>query len=300
MLENFFNRINKDVDEKRTETPSSMAPTLKKEVELKPEDLVPVVEPSEKAPTIPVIPAEHVTELVEDKDIHGPLDAMGGETLKATDKVNESDIHGPLEAGAETLPHQEAQTLKTDATIAVEKQAKAEHLPTVRADESLALKAVDAQTFKTGETIAREDAAKEAAEQQYQEKVAQEKMTLRKIAEGYMEYDAIHNRVTEWLKTLDEMLATPQSMEELVQLKVGALKAKEQIESQLDLKQREIAKTVPGATPFTVEVPAEWPQIEARLNEINEGLKADTLREQNIPTVREEPTIKTPGPEATA
>lgn len=53
MLERFFNRINKQVDERaealaKKEAPSSMAPTLKKVVELKPEDLEPVVEPSEK------------------------------------------------------------------------------------------------------------------------------------------------------------------------------------------------------------------------------------------------------------
>ncbi|MDD5726539.1 MAG: hypothetical protein PHC53_04000 [Patescibacteria group bacterium] len=100
MLENFFNKINQTVDAKRNETPSSMAPTLKKTVELKPEDLEPVVGPSEKAPTLPKMPG--------------------------TPLVAEKDIHGPLEAGAETLPHQEAQTLKTDATVVFEKA------PTIR------------------------------------------------------------------------------------------------------------------------------------------------------------------------
>lgn len=268
MLENFFNKINQTVDTKRNETPSSMAPTLKKTVELKPEDLEPVIGPSEKAPTIKLVKPEDVTELVEDKDIHGPLEKMG----------------------AETLPHQETQTLKTDATVAMEKQAKAERAPTVRTPESIELKASEAQTFKTGETIAREEEAKDAAHEQYQAKIAQEKVTLRKMAEGYMEYDAIHNRVTEWLKTLDEMLAKPQPMEELIKLKADALKAKEAIESQLNLEQYGIAKSEPGATPFTVEIPAEWPQIEARLNEIKESIIAGhTIREpKQLPTVREE------------
>lgn len=264
MLENFFNKINQTVDTKRNETPSSMAPTLKKTVELKPEDLEPVVGPSEKAPTLPKMPG--------------------------TPLVAEKDIHGPLEAGAETLTQPEAQTLKTDATVALEKQAKVQMAPTVRTPESMELKAAEAQTFKTGETIAKEEEAKDAAHEQYQAKIAQEKVTLRKMAEGYMEYDAIHNRVTEWLKTLDEMLATPQPMEELIKLKADALKAKEAIESQLNLEQYGIAKSEPGATPFTVEVPAEWPQIEARLNEIKETINTGhTLREtKEMPTVREE------------
>ncbi len=288
MLENFFNKINQTVDAKRNETPSSMAPTLKKAVELKPEDLEPVAQasPSEKAPTIKVLKPEDLEPVVGPSEKAPTLPKMPGTPL-----VAEKDIHGPLETmGAETLPHQEAQTLKTDATVALEKQAKAERAPTVRTPESIELKAAEAQTFKTGETIAREEEAKDVAHEQYQAKIAQEKGTLRKMAEGYMEYDAIHNRVTEWLKTLDEMLATPQSMEELIKLKADALKAKEAIESQLNLEQYGIAKSEPGATPFTVEVPAEWPQIEARLNEIKESIKAgQTIREpKQMPTIREE------------
>lgn len=199
---------------------------------------------------------------------------------------------------AEALPPQEAQTFKTDATVALEKQAKAEAIgekaPTLLTEASLELKASEAQTFKTGKTIAREEAAKAAAEEQYQEKVAQEKMTLRKMAEGYMEYDAIHNRVTKWLEILDEMLATPQPMEELIKLKTDALKAKEKIESQLNLEQYGIAKAEPGATPFTVEVPAEWPQIEARLNQIREGINAGDIK-----AAKEIPTMRTPRPDAT-
>lgn len=266
MLENFFNRINQDVDKRadaleKKETPSSQAPTIKI---LKSEDLEPVAvaSPSEKAPTIPVIPAEHVTELVEEKDIHGPLEAMGGETLKATDKVNESDIHGPLEAGAETLAQSEAQTLKTDATVGLEKEVKAaaiaESAPTVRVEETM----------------------------------------------GLMEYDVIQKRVDDWLKRLDKMLAIPQPLEELVELKAQALKIDEEIESQYDEKKYGDAKV--ANEPFIVKVPTDWSRIEARLNEIDEGLKADTLREQNIPTIKEEPTIKEPptiktqGPEAMA
>lgn len=116
------------------------------------------------------------------------------------------------------------------------------------------------------------------------------------MAEGYMEYDVIHNRVTEWLKTLDGMLATPQPMQELINLKTEAIKAKEAIESQLDLEQYGIAKSEPGATPFSVEVPAEWPQIEARLNEIKESIAAGhTLRSADVM-----PTVRAHGPEATA
>lgn len=292
MLENFFNKINQTVDAKRNETPSSMAPTLKKAVELKPEDLEPVAQasPSEKAPTIKVLKPEDLEPVVGPSEKAPTIKLMKPEDV--TELVDEDkDVHGPLEKmGAETLPHQEAQTLKTDATVALEKQAKAERAPTVRTPESIELKAAEAQTFKTGETIAREEEAKDVAHEQYQAKIAQEKGTLRKMAEGYMEYDAIHNRVTEWLKTLDEMLATPQSMEELIKLKADALKAKEAIESQLNLEQYGIAKSEPGATPFTVEVPAEWPQIEARLNEIKESIKAgQTIREpKQMPTIREE------------
>ncbi|MDD5437565.1 MAG: hypothetical protein PHC70_00235 [Patescibacteria group bacterium] len=268
MLENFFNKINQEVDAKRTETPSSMAPTLKKTVELKPEDLEPVVEgPSEKAPTIKVLSSEEL------KPVVGPSE-------KAPTLVKPSVA-------------EQVETLVTDKTLEQKKEDSAAKAPTVRTAESMELKASEAQTFKTGETIAREEAAKEAAEQQYQEKVAQEKVTLRKMAEGYMEYDAIHNRITEWLKTLDEMLATPQPMEELIKLKTEALKVKEKVEGQLDLEQYGIAKAEPNATPFSVEVPAEWPQVEARLNEIKESINAGhTIRTpEAIPTVREEPKI---------
>jgi len=84
-------------------------------------------------------------------------------------------------------------------------------------------------------------------------------------------------------------------MEELIKLKADALKAKEAIESQLNLEQYGIAKSEPGATPFTVEVPAEWPKIEARLNEIKESLNAGHALETAVM-----PTVRMQGPEATA
>ncbi|MDD2731296.1 MAG: hypothetical protein PHW33_04215 [Candidatus Portnoybacteria bacterium] len=256
MLEKFFNKISQPPQE----TPSSEALTVKI---LQPEDLEPVVEegPSEKAPI----------------EANTPL-------------VSEKDIHGPLEGGPATLAQPEAQTLVTDKTLEQKKEDLAAVAPTVRTDETIELKAL---TLKTGETIAQEEAAKEAAEQKYQEGLAPEKVTLRKMAEGYMEYDAIHNRITKWLKSLDEMLATPQPMEDLIRLKTEALKVKEKVEGQLDLKQYGIAKEEPNATPFTVEVPAEWPQIEARLNEIKETINAGhTIRtSDSMPTVREEPKI---------
>lgn len=115
--------------------------------------------PSSLAPTVRVLQPEDLTEVVD-----------------------EADVYGPLESLPETLAQPESQTLKTDSTVALEKQAKAEAIaesaPTVRAEESMTLKAAEAQTFKTGETIAREDAAKEAADQKYQAQIAQEKINI--------------------------------------------------------------------------------------------------------------------------
>ena len=266
-----------------------MAPTLKKTVELSPEDLEPLVESlSEKAPTIKVLSSDELKPVVSPSEKAPTIKILSSEELKPVVSPSEKAPTLVKRSVAE-----QAETLVTDKTLEQKKEDLAAKAPTVRTAESVELKAAEAQTFKTGETIAREDAAKEAAEQKYQESLAPEKITLRKMAEGYMEYDAMHSRITKWLATLDEMLATPQPMEELIKLKTEALKALEKVESQLDLKQYSIAKSESGATPFTVEVPAEWPQLEARLNEIKETINAGhTIREAKLmPTVREEPKL---------
>lgn len=271
MLENLFNRINREVDE-RAEAKAKNETSEVQET------------PSSKAPTI---------RLLKPEDVHGPLEAAMPETLIKTARPEDVGLEDYVE------PH-EAITLKTDATVALEKQALAEKAPTIRTDESVALKAIEAQTFKTGETIAKEDAVKAAAEASYQEGVVQEKTTLRNLADSYMEYDAIHGRVTKWLDQLDQMLAKSSPLAELAELKDRATKAKMQIEGQLDLNQYGIAKSESGAAPFKVEVPEDWPKLEARLNEIAETMKADhTLRDQPLPVIEEGSTIKTQGPEAT-
>ncbi|MFA6161698.1 MAG: hypothetical protein WCT54_00940 [Patescibacteria group bacterium] len=240
--------------------------------------------PSEMAPTIKMLKPE---------DVHGPLEAMP-ETLVKTVR--------PEAVGMEEyVEPDESITLKTDATVAREKQSLAEKAPTVRTEESVALKASEVQTFKTGETVAREDALAKARADFHESGIAASKETIRNFDQMHMEYDAIHDRVTKWLDKLDEMLAQPSPLSELAGLKDQAMKAKAQIEGQLDLEQYGIAKSESGAAPFKVEVPTDWPQLEARLNEIAETMKAGhTLREQPLPTIKEQPTANAQGPEATA
>jgi hypothetical protein len=291
MLENFFNKINQEIDAKRTETPSSMAPTLKKAVELKPEDLEPIVDgPSEKAPTIRVLSSEELKPVVSPSEKAPTIKVLGSEELKPvvgpSEKaptlvkvplVAEKDVHGPLEAAPETLAMAEVQTFKTDATVALEKQAKAVAM------------AETAPTIRTEETM------------------------------GEVDYDAFHNRVTDWLKRLDAMLATPQPMAELVHLKEEALKLKTDLESSVNLA--EYGKAKMASQPFIVKIPSAWAKIEARLNEIDEAKKiGGAIKElpipsvravelptiKEIPTIKDSPTIKEPsnirstGPEATA
>lgn len=186
---------------------------------------------------------------------------------------------------------QEAQTFKTDKTIELEQEALSAKAPTFKTEKTMELQAEKAQTFKTSETMAREDALAEAKEA-FQASMATEiKDTLRDLNKGYMEYDQIHSRVTDWLARVDELLVMPGSLEELKSLKQLIEGVKSKVEDQLDIEQYGIAKSEPGAAPFKIEVPEEWFEVEARLNEIAEAEKVGgTIREvaeKDPPTLRQ-------------
>ncbi len=240
------------------------------------------------------------TELKEAETLEAPtLDAPTLQTEKTkqfnalpdlTDQVeelHESDSSHSLETlnSEDVVPEmpenvdQEAPTFKTDKTIELEQEVLAAKAPTFKTEATMELQAEKAVTFKTGETIVRDEA------------VAAERMpTLRDLNKGYMEYDQIHSRVTEWLERVDGMLAKPGALEELKSLKQLIEGVKDKVEGQLDVEQYGIAKSEAGAAPFKIEVPEEWPEVEARLNEIAEASKAGgTIRE---PMVKEEPTIR--------
>lgn len=211
--------------------------------------------------------------------VEGPHEA-GSPHLLETLKPEDVKTFNPEDVVPEVPENvdQTAPTFKTDATIELEKENLAAKAPTIKTDATMELQAEKAVTFKTGETIARDEAA------------ALEKMpTLRDLNKGYMEYDQIHSRVTDWLKKIDELLAKPGALEELNSLKQLVENVKQKVEDQLDIEQYGIAKSEAGAAPFKIEVPEEWFEVEARLNEIAEAEKAGgTIRaaaEKEPPTL---------------
>lgn len=239
--------------------------------------------------------APQKTELKEAETLESPtLDAPTLQTEQTkqfnalpdlTDQAEELVEEPPVALGPEDIisempeaVDQEAQTFKTDKTIELEQEALAAKAPTFKTEETMELQAEKAVTFKTGETIARDEA------------VALEKMpTLRDLNKGYMEYDQMHSRVTDWLKKIDELLVKPGALEELNSLKQLVENVKQKVEDQLDVEQYGIAKSEPGAAPFKIEVPEEWFEVEARLNEIAEAEKVGgTIRsaaEKEPPTL---------------
>lgn len=269
MMEKFFATLRgmvapKKSEEKEAQTlesPTLDAPTLQTE-QTKQFNALPDLTDQVEGPHEPGSP--HLLETLKPEDVK-----EDDETLGQEDVISEMP---------ETVD-QEALTFKTDKTIELEQEALAAKAPTFKTEETMELQAEKAQTFKTGETMVREEAA------------ALEKMaTLRDLNKGYMEYDQIHSRVTDWLGRVDELMAMPGSLEELKSLKQLVEDVKAKVEGQLDIEQYGIAKSEPGATSFKIEVPEEWPEVEARLNEIDEALKAgQAVRE---PVTKEEPTIR--------
>lgn len=246
------------------------------------------------------------TELKETETLESPtLDAPTLQTEQTkqfnalpdlTDQAEELAEEPPETLGPEDvvpeMPEavdQEAQTFKTDKTIELEQEALATKAPTFKTEETMELQAEKAVTFKTGQTMAREEALAEARDAFHASLAAEKKDTLRDLNKGYMEYDQMHSRVTDWLKKIDELLVKPGALEELNSLKQLVENVKQKVEDQLDVEQYGIAKSEPGAAPFKIEVPEEWFEVEARLNEIAEAEKVGgTIRsaaEKEPPTL---------------